>query len=208
MEHWAPRTETIEQVPPRAERTVTTLLLGRLVRPGHVDTPCRIRNMSATGMLIEVRTALRENDRITVEVRGACPLNGRIAWTNDGRAGVQFDDMIDVEGLLHSISSGGGVNDAGSARAPRFDADSEAMVGVLGRLFPATLENISQGGARVVCDQQLEPGRHVSLAVPQLGKRPCVVRWTDGESIGLSFLDKLTFGDLSAWLDGHGKRRR
>jgi PilZ domain len=55
----------------------------------------RVRNLSAGGMMIDSDRDLMPGTSITAEVRGIGMIEGRIAWSSPGRAGVAFDKEID-----------------------------------------------------------------------------------------------------------------
>ncbi len=84
----------------RAPRTVATLLVGKLRHEGNPGQLCRVRNLSERGMQIDTIASLLPDMRITVELRGGALLNGAIAWTGGGRAGVRFDTPADVNAIL------------------------------------------------------------------------------------------------------------
>jgi hypothetical protein len=76
----------------------------------HDGVDARIRNLSATGMMIEL-TAAPEPDfepgmRMSAELRGIGKVKGAFVWANGRRYGVKFDDEIDPELARKPVSSG------------------------------------------------------------------------------------------------------
>lgn len=67
--------------------------------------PVRIRNMSADGALVEgeILPCIGEPFRL---LRGGLSAFGKVVWREDGRAGLRFDDNVDVVRWLAVPSSG------------------------------------------------------------------------------------------------------
>jgi hypothetical protein len=57
--------------------------------------PVRVRNLSATGMMVDGHPAFTDGAEIVTDLRGIGDVKGRIAWTMAQRAGVAFDEEID-----------------------------------------------------------------------------------------------------------------
>jgi hypothetical protein len=184
---------------PREQRTVTTLLLGRVMGGDGGDGLCRIRNLSSGGMMFEAHKRFETGERIKVELRNGTWLEGKVAWSKDGRHGVAFDQALSDEALgsLDKAVSAA----KGRARAPRFDAMVATHASVEGRPVPVVLENISQSGAmlRVIDPRAL--GNTLILAIPQFGNRLCERRWIRGDAVGVSFAQVLSYDDFAKWLE-------
>lgn len=185
----------------RAPRTVTTLLVGKLLCDGSGEQLCRVRNLSATGMLIETQRALGYGNWIAVELRCGQNLQGTVAWSSTGRAGVQFTAPIDVDQVL-AVARGATAARVVAPRAPRFAANLTARLVNEGHPLEVTVENISQSGARVQLGEQRELDRSVTLTIPGLQPRRCTVRWTRDQTVGLAFMDMVPYNELAALL-GH-----
>lgn len=181
----------------REKRTVTTLLLGRVVNDDGGDGLCRVRNLSTGGMMFEARRNFTVGDHILVELRNGHSLSGTVVWARDGRNGVAFDEVISDEALgsLDKVAPGT------KARAPRFDAYLPTRVTVDGRPHAVILENISQSGAMLRTADPRAITATVILTIPQLGARLCDRRWIRGETVGLSFAQMLRYEDLASWLE-------
>lgn len=192
---------------PRAPRAVTTLLVGRVVQDDGVDDLCRVRNLSAGGMMLETQRGLRVGHEITLELRSGGVLSGRVVWTKPGRAGIQFPLEVEVERVLsaslrHPATPGGP-----TPRAPRFETCCTAWLRVARTPLRVKLLNLSQGGAGLALpDEQLLGSGGVTLSIPGLTPRRCTVRWQEGLEAGLGFFDFLTFAELSDWLADDARR--
>jgi hypothetical protein len=76
----------------------------------HDGVDARIRNLSASGMMIEL-TATPDPDfapgmRMSAELRGIGKVTGEFVWANGRRYGVKFDNEIDPELARKPVSSG------------------------------------------------------------------------------------------------------
>nr|WP_282098044.1 PilZ domain-containing protein [Sphingomonas sp. S2M10] len=187
----------------RAPRTVTTLMVGKLICTGAGEQLCRVRNISATGMMLESPFPLREGDAIVVELRGGPVLEGRIMWVSAGRAGVQFTAPIDVEEVLAAAKGSSPAARLRRAvpRAPRFQFGGNARLVCNGAPHAVMMENISQSGARIRLSNQPDLDRVMTLVVPGLSPRSCTVRWIEGDSAGVAFIDMIPYAELAAWLN-------
>lgn len=187
----------------RAPRIVTTLLVGKLMCERTVQQICRIRNISATGMLVESPLSLARDNQVSVELRSGEKLEGRVAWAEPGRAGVQFNAPIEVDRVLSEARSGVRAGEAAMPRAPRFDVHFPARLIHLGRGMEVLIENISQTGARLRLSGPATLDHQITLHVPGLTPRHAHVRWSIEDEVGIAFVETISYNELSAWL-GHG----
>jgi hypothetical protein len=186
----------------RAPRTMTTLMVGKLVRAGAGEQLCRVRNISASGMMLETPFPIREGDRIAVELRCGQLLEGTVKWTSAGRAGVQFLTPIDVEEVLANArgSSPAARLRRAVPRAPRFVIATTARLVCNSVSFTVLVENISQSGARLRLSNQPALDRVMTLVIPGLKPRACSVRWSEGEAAGVAFIEMIPYAELATWL--------
>lgn len=84
----------------------------------------RVRNLSDGGMMGEGTIKIKRGNRVDVELRNVGSVKGTVAWVQDQRFGVAFDEEIDSQAAR--ASSNGSGHEAGSAtrvssahRAPR-----------------------------------------------------------------------------------------
>lgn len=56
----------------------------------------RVRNLSAGGMMAEGSAPFRRGSVVTVTLRNIGEVHGTIAWRQDERYGIAFDEEIDV----------------------------------------------------------------------------------------------------------------
>ncbi len=186
--------------PKRAERTLTLFIVAKLKLEGGSEGLCRVRNLSAGGLMLETRMPLSVADRVVVELRGSRLLRGMVVWTRDGRAGIAFDQPIQVEDLL-----GPGEPPASRLfkvrhpRGPRVLVDCPIEVQLDGGRVEARLIDISQGGARLALPLSTVRDERLILLIPGLPLKLAIVRWSGAEA-GVAFAEPLKFDLLSEWL--------
>lgn len=81
----------------RAAPRDSLLLLAelRVEADGRTIGSARIRNLSATGLMADCDTALKEGDRLLLTLRGVGDVAATLNWCRDGRIGLVFDQPID-----------------------------------------------------------------------------------------------------------------
>ncbi len=57
----------------------------------------RVRNLSDGGMMGEGQLRVQRGHRVVVELRNIGAVNGTVAWVQDNRFGVAFDEEIDSQ---------------------------------------------------------------------------------------------------------------
>lgn len=57
----------------------------------------RVRNLSDGGMMGEGQFKIRRGDRVEVELRNVGMVQGSVAWVQDQRFGIAFDEEIDSQ---------------------------------------------------------------------------------------------------------------
>lgn len=189
----------------RAARTVTTLLVGRLLCDGEPDRLCRIRNISSGGMMVEAPQVMRVGAALTVELRNGERLSGRVVWNQVGRAGVQFHAPLPAGRLELLARINARQQDGPQPRAPRFITHCPSLLTSNGRRMAATVLNISQSGAGVRLPHPHPLVQQVSLSLPGLPVRQCMVRWSHEDQAGLSFVECVPFHELATWLNLHAR---
>ena len=90
--------------PPRAKRD--SLFLGATLDVGDgVSHDVRVRNLSATGMMVDGDANLQDGAQLTATIRGIGDIRGRVAWVVERRAGIAFDVAIDPTQARKSVSA-------------------------------------------------------------------------------------------------------
>lgn len=184
----------------RAPRSATMLLVSRVTGPRH-DTLCRISNVAIGGLRAEGPVgAFAVGEDVSVEVRHAHLLSGRVVWVDGGAFGIRFDDRLDVEGFLASLASMEPSADGRHVRPPRLPTNCTVEVRAWGRIHRPAMTDLSQRGARLAMGSLiLQPETLVRLAIPGLATVRAAVRWVHEEECGVAFLETVGLGQLAQW---------
>jgi hypothetical protein len=59
----------------------------------------RLRNISATGALVECARSVSPGTMVTIDIVGVGPVIGSVRWAQSGKFGVQFTDGFDLARL-------------------------------------------------------------------------------------------------------------
>lgn len=78
-----------------------SLLLGADIVAEGTLTACRytVRNLSPGGMMAQGRDPLPAGARISITLRNIGAVQGRVAWAEEGRYGISFDQEIDPQAV-------------------------------------------------------------------------------------------------------------
>ncbi|WP_404337464.1 PilZ domain-containing protein [Sphingomonas sp. MMS12-HWE2-04] len=186
----------------RAPRIVTTLLVGKLIAKGHAEHLCRVRNISASGMMIDTYQPLGYGTWVAVELRSGDRLQGTVVWSSTGRAGVEFATDIDVDYILAEAKSPTVDINGNTPRAPRFVVQCQGRITSYGRHIDVIVENVSQTGAQIRMPRPPRKDSEVILTIPGLPQRRGTTRWSTEDTAGLAFHDLISYQELAAFL-GH-----
>jgi len=185
----------------RDSRTLTLLLVGRIVGE-HTDGLCRIRNISASGLMTEVCGRFSIDESVRIELRNGQSVAGCVRWVEDGKLGVEFDERIaDVQQLLAEPRVTVREDGVPIVRPPRLPTDCSADIQLDGLHHRAAVVDLSQGGARLITSAPLEPEALLTLTIAGLPPVRAAVRWVGGEEAGLTLLTPFAFTTLAQWLN-------
>ena len=177
------------------DRHLALLPPARLITPGWQDL-CRIRNISAGGLMAEVATSRPAGGPVVVEVNSGQRIPGTVLWTRETSVGVKFDCDADLRELLANRPARAGFR----ARASRLDVTCEATLGCDGRYWRVPVRDISLGGMKAELDGRELVGRRISILVENLRPVAGTLRWTEGGFSGVVFTQPLLFDELAIWL--------
>lgn len=180
----------------RQERHIRILRVGVLFFEGRTEL-CLIRNISSGGLMAHVYSAVKEGERVKVELKTNQKVAGRVAWTEGSDAGIAFDSPVDIVELLANPPI---LNNGWKPRSPRVEVDRSATLRAGARTWWVRTRDISQSGVKVELDQPIDIGTNVVLTLEQLGPIPGVLRWQDGPVCGVEFNQLIPFGELIEWL--------
>lgn len=61
----------------------------------------KVRNLSSLGLMGEGGLHVKRGTRLTVDLRELGAVRGTVAWVQDNRFGVAFDDLVDTVAANH-----------------------------------------------------------------------------------------------------------
>lgn len=180
------------------ERYVAILPVAKLVTDTSQDL-CRIKNISAGGLMVEATTPQAVGTELYVELRQDQRIPGQVVWVRDNSAGIKFDQNVDLRELLANRRPRSGFR----PRPPRLEVTCGATVQI-GKLYhKVEVRDISLGGIKVDLNDWQCTGKDVIVTVESLRPIRGHVRWYKGGSAGIVFDKPLTFEELAEWM---GKR--
>ncbi|GAA0295928.1 hypothetical protein GCM10009087_02090 [Sphingomonas oligophenolica] len=185
-------------VPDRREefRQMTVRLVAKL-RTSEREELCLVRNLSSRGLTAHVYSAIEVDSAVTFEFASGVTIPARVVWQRDSVMGVQFAERTDPA-LILSVRER--FPDAPAPRAPRVELNIGATARVNMVHRPITLNNISQGGARVAVEEPVDVREKLTLLIDGLPPLTGQVRWSRGGVAGLAFLSPVPFDILAQWL--------
>ncbi len=206
MDHSAPQaTETTFSFAPAvpappdarlAERHTSLLRVGML-RTLHGKDLCLIRNVSALGLRAQVYTDLVVGDRVSVELKTAEEVSGRVIWARGHDVGVAFDEEIDIGELLASHTLDGRGH---QPRMPRVELRCSVRLRAGARSVWCRAVDVSQGGVKVETERAFAVDQELVVTMDGYHPVPGRVRWADGRFVGVAFHQPLPFHEMVLWL--------
>ena len=181
------------------ERLLTILPVAKLVTDTTQDF-CRIKNISAGGMMGEAATLKADTGtQLYVELSSNQRIPGCVVWRRDNAIGIKFDQTVDLRELLANRRPRHGFR----PRPPRLEVTCGATVKI-GNLYHQTeVRDISLGGMKVALSNWQCVGKPVIVTVESLRPIRGKIRWYKGNQAGIVFDKPLTFDELAEWM---GKR--
>jgi hypothetical protein len=176
-----------------SERHLTLFRVGSIT-VGDRRELCLIKNISAGGMMIRAYCAMEPNSRVSVELKRGEQILGKISWIQDGSAGIEFDERVDVVELLATSMDGP------RPRMPRVEVRCIVSVRHGSQVYGMRAHDISQGGLKVESTRDLAIGTEVLVTLPGLPSQTGVIRWRVGHCYGITFGRLLALSELVGWL--------
>lgn len=97
------------------------LLVADIVAEGEASAARHtVRNLSPGGMMAQGGTPLAEGARVSVSLRNIGPVQGKVAWVENGRYGIAFDKEIDPQAVRAPVALATFLSDSLKLR-PRTD---------------------------------------------------------------------------------------
>jgi hypothetical protein len=180
------------------ERIETILPVAKLVTEDS-NLFCRIKNISAGGLMAEISSPIPVHTKVSIELNSAQRIPGTVVWNRSGAIGVKFDQNIDLRELLANRRPRFGFR----PRPPRLEVSCSATVQI-GKLYHRVeVRDISLGGIKVALNDWECAGKDVIVTIESLRPVKGRVRWYKGGYAGIVFAKPLSFEELAEWM---GKR--
>lgn len=178
------------------DREISILRLAK-IESGKAQGWGLVRNVSSSGMMLDIHPSFHLTDTITIALTEHHQLKGTVRWHRDSSVGIQFIDVLDVPDLLASALAH---KNGQRTRLPRIHIKYPIKLMTGTKLISAEIQDISPGGLCIKSDYIFEPGKQLTLTVPQLGDITAIVRWQSGTNVGLAFCDRISIASLMTWL--------
>ena len=180
------------------DRLITILPAAKLVSE-NANYICRIKNISAGGLMAEVMCPLEVGSKVYIELNSEQRVPGRIVWTREGSLGIKFDQDVDLRELLANRSQRRGLH----PRPPRLQVTCSATVQIGKLYYSVEVHDISLGGMKVAISDWQCAGRDVVVTIESLRPVRGRFRWYREGNAGIVFDQPLRFEELAEWM---GKR--
>ena len=177
------------------ERLLAMLPVGKLIADDWQDL-CRIRNISAGGLMAETTRTHEAGTSVIFELNSNQLMPGALVWTRGTTVGIKFDQNVDLREILANRRPRIGFR----PRPARLDIDCTATVRVGGLYYKVEVRDISLGGIKIRLDDRESLGKDVVVTVESLRPVKGVVRWHEEGMAGIVFDKPLSFEELSEWL--------
>ena len=88
----------------RSPKRTSSFLKGKLHSENLIQSVC-VRDVSVNGALLDVTEPLKVFEIVTL-ICGDTKVNGIVAWSDKGRLGIEFSELLTCEILVDSLKSG------------------------------------------------------------------------------------------------------
>jgi hypothetical protein len=179
-----------------ATRYKMILRIGLLAH-GERSTFCLVKNISPAGAEVRLYGRVPDGADVTLRVGDEDAISGRIAWTHDTSAGVEFHTPLDTTTILRAMQK---LPPAKRRSSPRVKVPARVLLRTAGRSYAGTLRDISATGARVGTQRPIRLGPSMMITLPGLPAIKAFVRWNDDTELGLAFESPLPIQLIAEWM--------
>ena len=151
---------------------------------------CVIRDASEDGISMRVFHPLPECPDTMVELQNGDRYRAELRWQEGDRAGFRFASQADVQRIIESPSRF-------TKRPVRINLTASAEVEMMGRCEYATLQDISQQGAKIACSSRLAIDQRVVLRAAGMRDTPAKIRWRREGTCGVVFEETFQYAELA-----------
>jgi PilZ domain-containing protein len=180
------------------ERLLALLPVAKLVAADWQDL-CRIRNISAGGIMAETTMPHETGTAVRVELASGQEINSQIIWVRGTILGIKFDQTVDLREVLAARRPRIGFR----PRPARLEIKCGGTIKLNGLYHKVEVKDISLGGIKIFLPQKTCVGKDVLVTIESLRAIKGTIRWQKEGLMGIVFHHPLSFDELAEWL---GKR--
>jgi hypothetical protein len=166
-----------------------------LIRPAKLSCSqgefvCVLRDVSRSGVSARLFHDLPNCTEFELELQSGQRYPMRRMWSRAPEAGFEFHRDVDVSKIIAEVG-------AHPKRGLRLALEFPIDITVSGVRSTALVENISQQGARIHCDQLLALDQSLVIEAPGLRHTRAKVRWRRDAQYGVVFDDTYSLRDFA-----------
>lgn len=151
---------------------------------------CVIRDASEEGISMRIFHPLPDCPNMMVELQNGDRYRAELRWQDGDRAGFRFASQADVRRIIESPSRF-------TKRPVRINLTASAEIQTADRCEYATLQDISQQGAKIACSSRLAIDQRVILRAAGMRDTPAKIRWRREGTCGVVFEETFQFAELA-----------
>ena len=178
------------------DRQIAMLRLAK-IRSGSREGWGFIKNLSAQGMMLEVHPDFDLGDTVSAILTEEQELIGAVRWREGALVGIEFDEAIDIAGLLHKSPE---TRNGRISRIPRIQISHPVNLIVGSRFIEGDMCDISPTGICIKTSHAFELGKRIGIRITDLLDIKGKVRWQSHDRIGIAFEQRLPLDQLMTWL--------
>lgn len=163
----------------------------------HAECLGMVRDVSSGGMKIDALFPLEVGHRISVALLDDQELTGEIVWRDGRTVGVKFTEGIEVDEILAKPSIR---TDGERSRFARFQTCQPSRVTYNNHEYDAVLSNISQRGAKLLCDAAPKMNSNIVIRTDANQSVAANVKWCSRRIISVEFHRFLSLTELADWI--------
>lgn len=156
----------------------------------HGEFLCIVKDVSEEGLKLKLFHPLPPCDSLQIEISSGHRFPVELRWQNDGIAGFQFVNPIDVHNFISEASPY-------PKRPLRLRLDCPALIEADRTAFPARICDLSREGTRIETQALLAIGERLTLTTTVMPRLVVNVRWRRSPTYGLVFSQILSFEELA-----------
>lgn len=178
----------------RSGQRFTLMLRFAKLKSAEGEFLCVLRNVSANGASAKLFHPLIITGPVEIEMPNGDCIAADMVWQRGDKAGFHFHQEMDLARLIEGPSSY-------PKRGARLALTVPVELCFGGQVIAATIQNLSQQGAFITCDEHLPLMQHLMVRNKLMPEIRAKVRWRTEGGCGLVFDDTFQYADLARLVD-------